>query len=311
MFVGEAPGRLGADQTAIPFHGDNTGNNFERLLQDAGLDRNAVFVTNAVLCNPKDGLGNNATPGHTEIRNCSSFLRQQIDLVDPRIVVGLGQTALSALSLVDHHSLVLGRDVATLTPWYGRLLMPLYHPGPRAMIHRSYQLQLEDYVQLASQISPARYEMLATDLVKLILSRVTAPISYFALHKLFYIAEVKFSRRYGRRLTNAYIIRQADGPYVTNLHIKKLRKTIPKAQVLTRAGKLCIGSGQSRLLEMFQEEKHPESAMLGYVIETLDEYIGKSDSQLKTIAYLTRPMRHVLALEKATGAILNRPIVFT
>jgi uracil-DNA glycosylase family 4 len=136
MFVGEAPGRLGADQTAIPFHGDTTGNNFERLLQDAGLDRNSIFVTNAVLCNPKDAHGNNATPSQAEMTNCSQFLKRQIDIVDPRLVVTLGQTALTAVGQVSPHSLVLAQNVATVTPWYERFLMPLYHPGPRAIIHR-------------------------------------------------------------------------------------------------------------------------------------------------------------------------------
>ena len=62
MFVGEAPGRLGADRTAVPFHGDVAGDNFERLLALSGLARRDVFITNAVLCNPRDENGNNAPP---------------------------------------------------------------------------------------------------------------------------------------------------------------------------------------------------------------------------------------------------------
>ena len=60
MFIGEAPGRLGADSSEIPFHGDKAGHNFEELLEFAGLTRASVFVTNAVLCNPRDASGNNA-----------------------------------------------------------------------------------------------------------------------------------------------------------------------------------------------------------------------------------------------------------
>src|SRR4051812_33858855 len=67
MFIGEAPGRLGADETMIPFHGDRAGENFERLLGQAGLDRYSIFVTNAVLCNPRDEKGNNAPPTRLEI----------------------------------------------------------------------------------------------------------------------------------------------------------------------------------------------------------------------------------------------------
>src|SRR3954447_6489609 len=52
-FVAEAPGRLGGDRTAIPLCGDQSGRNFERLLVEAGLERSEIFVTNAVLCNPR------------------------------------------------------------------------------------------------------------------------------------------------------------------------------------------------------------------------------------------------------------------
>src|SRR6202012_1690379 len=62
MFIGEAPGRLGADSTQIPFHGDKAGDNFERLLKQVGLSRYDCFVTNAVLCNPRDADGNNNPP---------------------------------------------------------------------------------------------------------------------------------------------------------------------------------------------------------------------------------------------------------
>ena len=62
LFVGEAPGRRGAGRTGIPFLGDESGRRFERLLEAAGLRRDEVFVTNAVLCLPLDGVGRNRTP---------------------------------------------------------------------------------------------------------------------------------------------------------------------------------------------------------------------------------------------------------
>jgi uracil-DNA glycosylase family 4 len=45
MFVGEAPGRLGADASAIPFHGDKAGDNFESLIEQVGLSRYDCFIT--------------------------------------------------------------------------------------------------------------------------------------------------------------------------------------------------------------------------------------------------------------------------
>ncbi len=101
FFVGEAPGRLGADATGIPFHGDRSGTNFEDLLSFAGISREDIFVTNAVLCNPRNSSGNNATPDQLERAHCQDFLRRQIELVAPKIVVAIGATALDALSGIE------------------------------------------------------------------------------------------------------------------------------------------------------------------------------------------------------------------
>src|SRR5581483_3617054 len=128
MFIGEAPGRLGADASELPFHGDKAGHNFEELLSVAGLTRASVFVTNAVLCNPRDDHGNNAMPTRAEVEACSAFMRAQIELLQPKIVVTLGATALNAGALIERHGLTLRDSVRTAHRWYGRLLVPLYHP---------------------------------------------------------------------------------------------------------------------------------------------------------------------------------------
>jgi uracil-DNA glycosylase family 4 len=149
LFVAEAPGRLGADLTGVPLSGDQTGRNFDALLAGAGIERGRVFVTNAVLCNPRKPDGRNDRPRAAEIVNCSEHLRALIDLLDPPWVVSLGRAALDALSLIERHDRVLARDVGTAMIWYGRRLMPLYHPGPRALIRRPRAQQAADYAALA------------------------------------------------------------------------------------------------------------------------------------------------------------------
>ena len=67
LIIGEAPGRFGSATTRIPFHGDRSGENFEQLLPETGLSRERVFITNAVLCNPKDQLGRNDAPRRAEV----------------------------------------------------------------------------------------------------------------------------------------------------------------------------------------------------------------------------------------------------
>src|SRR4030043_19536 len=71
VFIAEAPGRLGADRFGIPLFGDQTGRNFESLISNAGISRDSIFITNAVLCNPRKAGGNNDSPTTTEARNCS------------------------------------------------------------------------------------------------------------------------------------------------------------------------------------------------------------------------------------------------
>src|SRR6266705_4143273 len=83
MFIGEAPGRKGADRTRIPFSGDQSGKNFERFLASIDLARSEVFITSAALCNPRADSGANRQPRGSEIRNCSPFLQQTIQLVEP------------------------------------------------------------------------------------------------------------------------------------------------------------------------------------------------------------------------------------
>src|ERR1051325_2165993 len=59
MFIGEAPGRKGADRTHVPFSGDQSGRNFDRFLASVGLARAEVFITSAALCNPRTATGAN------------------------------------------------------------------------------------------------------------------------------------------------------------------------------------------------------------------------------------------------------------
>jgi uracil-DNA glycosylase len=157
IFIGEAPGRKGADRTRIPFSGDQSGKNFDRFLASIGLARSNVFITSAALCNPRTESGANRRPSAKELRNCSSFLRRTIELISPRIVVTLGGVALEALKLVHYHEFTLRDDAAKVRRWNGRLLIPLYHPSPQVLItSRDERAQLRDYKVVARAIAGSR-----------------------------------------------------------------------------------------------------------------------------------------------------------
>jgi uracil-DNA glycosylase family 4 len=153
LFVAEAPGRLGADLTGVPLSGDRTGRTFDALLEGAGIRRSDIFVTNAVLCNPLDDAGRNDRPTALEVSSCSDHLRRLVDILAPDWVVTLGTVALEAVGRVEPHDMILCRDVGMPKRWFGRWLLPLYHPGPRALIHRPLDVQRSDYVQLAALVN--------------------------------------------------------------------------------------------------------------------------------------------------------------
>lgn len=150
IVIGEAPGPSGAVQTGIPLHGDRTGENFERLLDEAGIRRSDLFVTNAVLCSPADPSGAGRNPLRSEISRCTHFVRSLIDALDPALVVTLGATALASTDIVHPHGLSLRWDGGEVHRWFGRFLLPLYHPGTRALIQRPLPQQRADYALWAS-----------------------------------------------------------------------------------------------------------------------------------------------------------------
>lgn len=154
MFIGEAPGRKGADRTRVPFSGDQSGKNFDRFLASAGLPRSEIFITSAALCNPRTATGANRRPTATELRNCSNFLRRTIELIDPRVIVTLGGVALEALKTIESHPFTLRDDAAKLREWNGRTLVPLYHPSPQVLItSRDERAQRRDYKIVGREIN--------------------------------------------------------------------------------------------------------------------------------------------------------------
>jgi DNA polymerase len=154
MFIAEAPGRHGADRTRIPFHGDVSGRNFEELIRSVNLTREEIFITNSVLCSPRKPGGANDKPNRKEIRNCSDFLRRQIELIDPQVIATLGAVALDALRSIETHSYRLREHAAQILKWNGRCLVPLYHPSPQVIITvRTLEQQKKDFRALMRAIN--------------------------------------------------------------------------------------------------------------------------------------------------------------
>lgn len=153
FFIAEAPGRQGADRTRRPFYGDKSGENFQKFLDSIYLSREDIFITNAVMCSPRKENGGNRSPKKSEIKNCSSFLRRTIQLLQPKVVATLGSIALEALKAIEYHQISLKNDIGKSFEWNGRILVPLYHPSPQVIAsHRRFDEQIQDFRTLKNYL---------------------------------------------------------------------------------------------------------------------------------------------------------------
>ena len=97
MFIGEGPG-ADEDAQGLPFVG-RAGHLLTKIIEAMGLTRNDVYIANIVKCRPPS----NRVPEPDEIDQCLPFLKAQIDLVAPEMVVALGLTAARALTQTEHN----------------------------------------------------------------------------------------------------------------------------------------------------------------------------------------------------------------
>lgn len=155
LFVAEAVGRHGGAITGVPLTRDATGQRFSSFLVLAGIDRHTAFVTNAVLCNPLDAGGRNRTPTAAECGRCRPFLARTLEIVRAPVVVTLGRVALESVRAVAPHEARLPDDAARPLSWNGRTLVPMYHPGRQATLHRPQAAQEDDWRRLGAWLRDA------------------------------------------------------------------------------------------------------------------------------------------------------------
>ncbi|MDJ0498123.1 MAG: uracil-DNA glycosylase [Acidimicrobiia bacterium] len=120
MFVGEGPGQR-EDEQGLPFVG-RSGELLEQLLGEIGLARADVYIGNVVKCRPPK----NRDPRPDEIEACKGYLRTQLQLIQPKVVVTLGNFASKLLLRTDTG---ITRLRGTAYEWWGRFLVPTFHPA--------------------------------------------------------------------------------------------------------------------------------------------------------------------------------------
>lgn len=120
MFIGEGPGR-DEDLQGEPFVG-RAGQMLNRIIAAMGLQREEVYIANAVKCRPP----RNRNPESDELEACSPFLRRQVESVCPEIIVLLGRVA---AQFVLQTSEPLGRLRGEVHEWLGIPVICTYHPA--------------------------------------------------------------------------------------------------------------------------------------------------------------------------------------
>ncbi len=150
MFVGEAPG-FHEDKQGLPFVGPS-GQLLNRLLAGISLRREDVYICNVVKSRPP----NNRDPQADEIAACRPWLDGQIRLVDPKVVVTLGNfAAKTLLGTATGITRLRGRTY----PFQGRLLLPTFHPAAALRAERTsggsptMQGMEEDFQHLAKLLA--------------------------------------------------------------------------------------------------------------------------------------------------------------
>src|SRR5688572_24811228 len=123
-FIGEAPG-ADEDATGVPFVG-RAGQLLTRVIE-AGfkMKRQDVFICNVVKCRPEG----NRNPTWTEMTNCQGYLIQQLEIVQPKVIVALGKHALAFLLGQTPEKTPIGKLRGQWTSYRGIPVMPTWHPA--------------------------------------------------------------------------------------------------------------------------------------------------------------------------------------
>lgn len=144
MFVGEAPGEK-EDLAGEPFVG-NAGRLLDRLLEDTGISRKAVFITNIVACRPP----RNRTPRVKEVRAHAPWIEEQLRLVKPKLVVTLGRIALTYFVPKAKVSELRGVPQRITHGDRALVVLPTFHPSAVLRDYRVlYPRVAEDFRKIA------------------------------------------------------------------------------------------------------------------------------------------------------------------
>ena len=153
MFIGEGPGFY-EDQQGRPFVGA-AGKFLDELLATIGWQRKDVYITNTVKCRPPD----NRDPRDDELDTCESlYLRRQLQLVNPTLLVTLGRFSLTRL----FPGQAISRARGQLLYKDGLAVYPVYHPAAALHQQRLRDVIIDDFRNIPTVLETARRRLTGT-----------------------------------------------------------------------------------------------------------------------------------------------------
>ena len=152
MFVGEAPGR-DEDIQGKPFVG-RAGQLLTDIIKAMKLTRDDVYIANVIKCRPPE----NRNPEADELEECRPFIRRQIEIIQPKVIVTLGRIALQ--SLMERGYAISGARGQWLD-FHGIKVMPTYHPAYLLRTPSAKKDVWADMKKVMAELSSASAEMTA------------------------------------------------------------------------------------------------------------------------------------------------------
>jgi|GEM_PF-882566 len=154
MFVGEAPG---ADEDLLgePFVG-RAGQLLTKIIETMGLRRSDVFIANILKCRPNmpEGEPGNRKPTPEEMSTCKPYVLEQINIIQPRVLVALGGTSVEGLLNIEKAGITRMRG--QWRDFHGIPLMPTFHPSfllrPSADQQANKRLVWEDMLSVMEKL---------------------------------------------------------------------------------------------------------------------------------------------------------------
>jgi len=146
VFIGEAPGK-NEDLTGLPFVGA-AGKFLDEMLASIDLSRKDIYITNIIKYRPP----NNRDPLDKEKKDFLPYLQQQLEIIQPQIVVTLGRHAancfLPTLVISQEHGRAQRMTLNFSDQGYEIILLPLFHPAAALYNHSMRQTLIDDFRQI-------------------------------------------------------------------------------------------------------------------------------------------------------------------